>query len=318
MIRVGVSMYTIKLRFSKTLLSAVLVGLNGLVFANDMSKSESHNVQVQPLSKHLKESSEESSGLRYSLQELYPEYYSMENANMGDKSTLSWDEKIDRPPNHHLKEHGGQIYQTTKFENAWSVDKEGLGVLGSKIETLIGTDKNRLFIEANLAKFESSDAMYNISALYSRSVAPFWDVQAGVRQSEDRNKKNSDRLDAVIGILGLAPYFFETKAYLYGGEDNFSGASFEFERDFLLTQKLITQPYLEMDAIFSDDSGYASKSGLSELKTGIKTRYEVTKRIRPFIDIAYQYEKGQKATSLQEETESEKGWRYGTGIELVF
>jgi copper resistance protein B len=64
----------------------------------------------------------------------------------------------------------------------------------------------------------------------------------------------------------------------------------------LLTQKLITQPYIEADVIFSDDSNYAAKSGLSELKTGIKTRYEITKRIKPFIDVAYQYEKGQKAT----------------------
>ncbi len=48
-------------------------------------------------------------------------------------------------------------------------------------------------------------------------------------------------------MLGLAPYFFETQAYLYGGENNFWGASLEVERDFLLTQKLITQPYLEAD-----------------------------------------------------------------------
>ncbi len=110
----------------------------------------------------------------------------------------------------------------------------------------------------------------------------------------------------------------ETQAYLYGGENNFWGASLEVERDFLLTQKLITQPYLEVDAVFSDDSKYAAKSGLSELKTGIKTRYEITKRIRPFIDVAYQYEKGQKATNMQEATDSEKEWVYGAGIELVF
>ncbi|MFX6483981.1 copper resistance protein CopB, partial [Acinetobacter baumannii] len=44
----------------------------------------------------------------------------------------------------------------------------------------------------------------------------------------------------------------------------------------------------------------------------------VTKRVRPFVDVAYQYEKGQKATNVQEATESEKGWKYGAGIELVF
>ena len=48
------------------------------------------------------------------------------------------------------------------------------------------------------------------------------------------------------------------------------GASLEVERDFLLTQKLITQPYLEVDAVFSDDSNYAAKSGLSELKPVLK------------------------------------------------
>jgi copper resistance protein B len=191
-------------------------------------------------------------------------------------------------------------------------------ILCSDAQNLIGTDENRLFIEANSEKSESNDPKYAVSALYSRNVAPFWDVQAGVRYSEDKNNSSSDRVDGVIGILGLAPYFFETQAYLYGGENNFWGASFELERDLLLTQKLITQPYIEADVIFSDDSNYAAKSGLSELKTGIKTRYEITKRIKPFIDVAYQYEKGQKATSMQEATESEKGWKYGAGIELVF
>jgi copper resistance protein B len=183
---------------------------------------------------------------------------------------------------------------------------------------LIGTDENRMFVEANMNKAESNDPKYDVSALYSRNVAAFWDVQAGVRYSEDKNNRNSNRIDGVIGLLGLAPYFFETKAYLYGGENNFWGASFEFDRDLLLTQKLITQPYIAADIVLNDNSDFAAKSGLSELKTGIKTRYEINKRIRPFVDVAYQYEKGQKLTTFQEATNSEKGWLYGVGIELVF
>ena len=35
--------------------------------------------------------------------------------------------------------------------------KMAKGTLGSKIETLIGTDENRLFIETNLDKVESHD-----------------------------------------------------------------------------------------------------------------------------------------------------------------
>ena len=299
--------------FSKTTLMIALFGLSNLTFAKNETP-----VQESNITNGMRVLLQESGGLRYSPQELYPEYYSMENANGGDNIILTARKRSDGSHDDHLKEHGGQIYQLTRLENAWLVDEDGKGNLGTRFDTLIGTDENRLFIEANSEKSESNDPEYAVSALYSRNVAPFWDVQAGVRYSEDKNNSSSDRVDGVIGILGLAPYFFETQAYLYGGENNFWGASFELERDLLLTQKLITQPYIEADVIFSDDSNYAAKSGLSELKTGIKTRYEITKRIKPFIDVAYQYEKGQKATSMQEATESEKGWKYGAGIELVF
>ena len=293
-------MQTTKKLFSKTLLSVALIGLAGMAFANDNS-TENLNKSTSSMNVLLKEAG----GLGY------VERNAAQNTSKG---------KLALSQNHdkHLNEHGGQIYQTTKFSNEWVIDNDGKGSLGSSFETLIGTDENRVFVEANLNKAESNDPNYDVSALYSRNVAPFWDVQAGVRYSEDKNNRNSNRIDGVIGLLGLAPYFFETKAYLYGGENNFWGASFEFDRDLLLTQKLITQPYIAADIVLNDNSDFAAKSGLSELKTGIKTRYEINKRIRPFVDVAYQYEKGQKLTTFQEATDSEKGWLYGAGIELVF
>lgn len=297
-------MQTTKKLFSKTLLSVALIGLAGMAFANDNS-TENLNKSTSSMNVLLRESG----GLGYVERNV-----AQKTSKDKGIETLTLSQNHDK----HLNEHGGQIYQTTKFSNEWIVDKDGKGSLGSSFETLIGTDENRMFVEANLNKAESNDPNYDVSALYSRNVAAFWDVQAGVRYSEDKNNRNSNRIDGVIGLLGLAPYFFETKAYLYGGENNFWGASFDFDRDLLLTQKLITQPYIEADVVFNDNSDFASKTGLSELKTGIKTRYEITKRIRPFVDIAYQYEKGQKLTTFQEATDSEKGWLYGAGIELVF
>ena len=297
-------MQTTKKLFSKTLLSVALIGLAGMAFANDNS-TENLNKSTSSMNVLLRESG----GLGYVERNV-----AQKTSKDKGIETLTLSQNHDK----HLNEHGGQIYQTTKFSNEWIVDKDGKGSLGSSFETLIGTDENRMFVEANLNKAESNDPNYDVSALYSRNVAPFWDVQAGVRYSEDKNNRNSNRIDGVIGLLGLAPYFFETKAYLYGGENNFWGASFEFDRDLLLTQKLITQPYIAADIVLNDNSDFAAKSGLSELKTGIKTRYEINKRIRPFVDVAYQYEKGQKLTTFQEATDSEKGWLYGVGIELVF
>jgi copper resistance protein B len=293
-------MHITKQLYSKTILSVALFGLAGMAIANDNS-TENLNKSTSSMNVLLSESG----GLGYAERNTDQKY---------SKGKLASSQNHDK----HLNEHGGQIYQTTKFSNEWIVDKDGRGNLGSSFEALIGTDENRMFVEANMNKAESNDPKYDVSALYSRNVAPFWDVQAGVRYSEDKNNRNSNRIDGVIGLLGLAPYFFETKAYLYGGENNFWGASFEFDRDLLLAQKLITQPYIAADIVLNDNSDFAAKSGLSELKTGIKTRYEINKRIRPFVDVAYQYEKGQKLTTFQEATDSEKGWLYGAGIELVF
>lgn len=227
-------------------------------------------------------------------------------------SQLSVASSTNNSHNQHLVEHGAQIYQVTKFTNEWSLNKDGQGTFGSSLESLIGTDENRLFFNANFNKGESHQPNYNVSTLYSRNVADFWDIQAGLKYQAERNNSDSQRINAVIGVLGLAPYFFETKAYLYAGQYGFLGASVELERDFLLTQKLITQPYVDAEFIFRDQAKEASKLGLSELQTGIKTRYEINKRIRPFVDVAYAYEKGKKGTTV------EKGWRYGLGVELVF
>jgi copper resistance protein B len=165
----------------------------------------------------------------------------------------------------HRSEHGAQIYAITTVDNKWLVNEDGTGDLKSEFETRIGTDENKVFIKVHADKEESHDAHYDAKLLYSRMISDFWDAQIGARyrsekvELNDHRKDTEENVDAVIGLHGMAPYFFETDAYLYAGEDNYAGFSLETERDFLITQKLIIQPYLELDAIFSDDSKYAKK-----------------------------------------------------------
>lgn len=218
----------------------------------------------------------------------------------------------------HHKQHGGEIYQVTHLENTWSVDEDGHAIFSSQLKSMIGSDENRLYVKAGGSKPESVNASYNISVFYSRMLSDFWDAQAGLRYRENRNRDHSGQVDGVLGLHGLAPYFFETDAHIYIGEHQYLALGLSFERDLLLTQKLITQPYIEMDVVLNDDSPDAVKTGLTELQAGIKTRYELNKRIKPFIDIGYGYEKGQAATNVQAYTNSETNWQYGIGLELVF
>lgn len=86
----------------------------------------------------------------------------------------------------------------------------------------------------------------------------------------------------------------------------------------LFTQKLIGKPYLNADVVLQDESRYAIKTGLSSLQAGFQTRYEINKKVMPFVDFGYGYEKGLKQTAWQTETDSEHGWYYGAGLTLKF
>ncbi|MEN4983768.1 copper resistance protein B [Acinetobacter modestus] len=219
----------------------------------------------------------------------------------------------------HHREHGGQIYQATAIKNAWIVDDDGRGSASTELKTWVGSDKNKIFIQAHVEKAESEKTQTETKLLYSRNVADFWDVQTGVRyQYQPEQNYAQNQWDAVLGLHGLAPYFFETEVYIYAGQNQRWQLSLETTRDVLFTQKLIAQPYLNADVIFNDESSYASKSGLSKLQIGLQTRYEISKKIMPFIDVAYAYNKGLKQTELQSATDSKKGWLYGLGLTLKF
>ncbi|MFT1026400.1 copper resistance protein B, partial [Acinetobacter baumannii] len=54
------------------------------------------------------------------------------------------------------------------------------------------------------------------------------------------------------------------------------------------------------------------------LQAGFQTRYEINKKVMPFVDFGYGYEKGLKQTAWQTGTDSEHGWYYGAGLTLKF
>ena len=126
-------------------------------------------------------------------------------------TTTTGEESIASHSTHdHRKEHGAQVYQRVTIDNAWMLDEDGKGTLDSSLELRIGTDENKLFIKGNSSKAESDKIEYDLSALYSRNIADFWDVQAGVRYSDNPERTtDQERIDAALGLHGLAQYFFD-------------------------------------------------------------------------------------------------------------
>lgn len=310
-------MHTINL-FSKSVLGASLLMISTVTFAHN---SDDHRAPAK----------EATASVTSSKQNMQMDHSQINHNRMNHTqhqvtSTVNRenDSKNDDGHYDHRKEHGAQIYAVTTVDNQWLVNDDGTGVLKSEFETRIGTDENKVFIKVHADKEESHDSHYDAKILYSRMISDFWDAQIGARYRNEKVKLNDHRkdteehVDTVIGVHGMAPYFFETDAYLYAGGNSYAGFSLETERDFLITQKLILQPYLELDVIFRDDSKYAKKTGLSSATAGIETRYEISKKVMPYINIAYEYSKGNDQTAWQKLSGTEKDWLYGAGLRFKF
>ena len=312
--------------FAMSTLSASLLVLSGQSFAHEdhhaMSMSEPQTQPAEDIPMDHSQHQKMSAAPQVVVEEKQVQPVQQAHSNLDD---LDQDHKLDHQFDHkvdhaaHLKEHGGQIYQQTTLESKWLRNDNGQGALKSKLETRIGTDENKIFIKVHADKAESQQAEYDAKLLYSRNVADFWDVQAGLRYRNDPNREvDQDQVDAVLGLHGMAPYFFETDAYVYIGQDRQVSFNLETERDLLLTQKLIIQPYLDINMVLSDDSNYAKKTGLNSVQVGLETRYEINKKVMPFMDVAYGYNKGVQETAWQKSSSSENEWFYGAGIRSKF
>ncbi|MCT9979980.1 copper resistance protein B [Acinetobacter sp. I-MWF] len=302
--------------FSKSVLASSLLMLSGLALAHEGHQMQ-NDVSIATDSAVV---TDHSSMDHSKMNQLDEKSNAVDHTQHQAITTTTGEESIASHSTHdHRKEHGAQVYQRVTIDNAWMLDEDGKGTLDSSLELRIGTDENKLFIKGNSSKAESDKIEYDLSALYSRNIADFWDVQAGVRYSDNPERTtDQERIDAALGLHGLAQYFFETDAYLYFGQDSRVAFSLETERDLLLTQKLILKPYLDLNVVFSDDSRYAQKTGLNSIKTGLETRYEITKKVMPYVSVAYAYSKGNKETAWQTATDSESGWLYGAGLRFRF
>ena len=89
-----------------------------------------------------------------------------------------------------------------------------------------------------------------VQALYSRMFSPFFDLQVGLRQDV---APDVSRTHAVVGLQGLAPYWFEVDAAAFVSHTGDVTARLEAEHELLFTQqRLVLQPRTELDFSFHE------------------------------------------------------------------
>jgi len=148
----------------------------------------------------------------------------------------------------------------------------------------LGQDLQKLWLKFDVERVSGESEELELQALYSKAIAPLWDVQVGVRHDL---KPTPSRTWAVIGLQGLAPYFFEVDAALFVDSSKRTAFRFQAEYEMLLTQRLILTPEFEFNLYAQNDRELGTGSGLSDFEAGLRLRYEVRREFAPYIGLSW-------------------------------
>ena len=175
---------------------------------------------------------------------------------------------------------------------------EGDDLLVWDITAWIGRDYSKLYLESEGEKIVDNDVEHaDMELLYSRNIHSFWDLQAGLRYDFE---PLPSRAFLVLGLQGLAPYWFETDGAIYLSEDGDLSASLELEYDLLLTQRLILQPRLETSLAAQDVPEYDIGAGFVDIELGARLRYEFHRKFAPYMGISWAGKLGETADLVEE------------------
>lgn len=185
------------------------------------------------------------------------------------------------------------------------------------MEAFVGNDYDKFFFksegvfEGRTQKFEEA----KFQALYSRMISYFFDFQVGVRH--DVSPKPS-RTYAVIGIEGLAPGFFQIDADAYISQKGEISGSFTGWYDFLVTNRLILQPRVDLRLQLQSVPELDLGSGLTDFELGARLRYEFTRNFAPYIGVSWDRKVGETAAIAERNQKQISSVNLVAGVRLLW
>ncbi|WP_244240787.1 copper resistance protein B [Luteimonas yindakuii] len=164
----------------------------------------------------------------------------------------------------------------------WDTD-QGTGELW-EVEAWVGGDLQRLWLRSEGSRSDGRTDNADIELLFGRSVTPWWEVLAGVRQ----DTRPASRSWAAIGVEGTAPGMIELTAMAYAGSGGQVQLKAEAAYDVRFSNRLILRPSLEATAALDDEPDQGIGSGLNGIEAGWRLRYEISPRFAPYVGVVHE------------------------------
>ena len=197
--------------------------------------------------------------------------------------------------------HDNQVFATFKadrFEHQWR--EKGHELLLWDVIGWVGNDYNKLFLESEGEYSLDADQFEEagVELLYGRTMAKFWDLQAGVRHDFEPRPSRSF---LAFGFQGLAPQWFEVDATGYVSEDGDVSAMLEAEYELLITQRLAVSPRLEVGFSAQDVPEYESWQGITDITLGCRLMYHFRREFAPYVGVTWNRKIGETGHNIDKE-----------------
>lgn len=218
-----------------------------------------------------------------------------------------------KPPAHDHPVHDSSLQHVTLFDRL-ETSNAGNGIAWNA-RAWFGGDMNRLWLRSEGSRVDGHTESADLEVLAGHSVAPWWDVVAGIRHDFDPGRAQDF---AAIGVQGVAPYKIEVDATAYVGQGGQTAARVDAEYESLLTNRLILQPHVEVNLYGQDDPDRGIGSGLSTVDAGLRLRYEITRRFAPYIGIVHERAFGATARFRRDNGNDSRDTRIVAGVRFWF
>ncbi|MEX6633406.1 copper resistance protein B [Hyphococcus lacteus] len=215
------------------------------------------------------------------------------------------------------KEHGGTTTYYVLADRLEYQSNDGDPLLVLDGQAWWGGDRNKLTFKSELEYDFNADEFEEaeFQALWTRPISRYFDVQAGIRHDFIAG---ADRTFGVLGVQGLATYWFEIDAALFVSDDGDVSARFEAEYELLLTQRLILQPRTELNLAIQSVEEIGVGSGLSTAAVGARLRYEFTRQFAPYVGVSWTRSIGETADFVRAVGEDPGGVSLVAGLRVWF
>jgi copper resistance protein B len=211
---------------------------------------------------------------------------------------------------------GGKPFYQVIFNLAEYQARQGRDGYRWDGEAWFGGDINRLWLksEGEGALREGVESA-EVQALYSRAVAPYFNLQAGVRHDF---QPSPNRTYATVGFEGLSPYMFEVEGALFLSSKGDLLGRLEGYYDQRITQRLILQPRVELNLAAQDVPENRLGAGLTDAELGLRLRYEIRRQFAPYVGVSYVAQTGRTADFTRAEGKDPSTTSFVAGVRVWF